>query len=589
MTENQHKYNEICWFGTPENLSPEIMRKSPPLIPFKSDPVDFTQSKLTPIHIFQYIPKNHDCFIYADIFKELDFSSLFKNYSPIGQHAYNPIIIASILIYAYCHGIFSSRLIEFKCHVDLGFMYISHLNCPNFRVLSDFRKTNLEFFQNLFTQTVAIGQELNLVDLKNVCQDGSKFKADTSKHKAMSYGRMKRNIAELNQIIKELLEKIDQIESTEDNHEIQDEYHNLKNELQIKENRLKKILAAKEALETREEHNRPEEKIPDKSQISFADTDARIMGKKGSFDYSYNGQICVDSKKQIIVGQFLTQNANDKQEIDPALLNILWNTGRLPDSMSFDNGYFSGYNLEALAKYGVNAYVAVGREGKQNPDTIEIGKTYFSKYDFIFSEEDNAFICPEGQKMQLKYCDKEGKRTYSGNKDICLNCQRRSICCKSKKGQPRTISVDDYESLRKEMRIKMKDSKSKEIYSRRKVVVEPVFGQIKDLGFRGFHMRGFDKVSGEFALVCSTHNLRKVVNLLRIDILFGSQRVRTQISNYPSKESSKGVMVNSIKLSIKAVKKSQLKIKNLFTNLIFSRFYGKLCTVRKSVCSRTAS
>ena len=135
----------------------------------------------------------------------------------------------------------------------------------------------------------------------------------------------------------------------------------------------------------------------------------------------------------------------------------------------------------------------------------------------------------------------------------------------------------------------MKDSKSKEIYSRRKVVVEPVFGQIKNLGFRGFHMRGFDKVSGEFALVCSTHNLRKVVNLLRIDILFGSQRVRTQISNYPSKESSKGVMVNTIKLSIKAVKKSQLKIKNLFTNLIFSRFYGKLCTVRKSVCSRTAS
>jgi len=581
-----------CWFGTPEELSPEIVMKSPPFIPFKVDPLDFSQSKLSPIHIFQYLPVDHDCFMYADILKGLDFSPLLKNYSPIGQHAYNPGTVASILIYAYCHGVYSSRQIERKCHTDLGFIYISHMNCPNFRVLSDFRKTNADFFQHLFTQSVAIAQELDLIDLENVCQDGSKFKADTSKHKAMSYGRMKKNIAELTEIINELMNKIDQIETTEDAHEIQEDYQNLKTELQIKENRLKKILAAREALEAREEQLHPEETIPDKSQISFADVEARIMGKNGNFDYCYNGQICVDSKGQIIVGQFLSQNANDKQEVTPALLKILWNTGRLPNSMSFDNGYFSGYNLEALVKYEVNAYVAVGKEGKQNPDNIDGDKTFFSKYDFIFSEDDDVFICPEGEKLCLKSCDKEGRRIYSGKKDVCLNCKKRPICCKSKKGQPRTVSVDEYEPLRDEMRVKMKNSKSKEIYSRRKVVVEPVFGQIKNQGFRGFHMKGFDKASGEFALVCSTHNLKKVAKCLVSNVLFSSQCVHTLNFRSTSKEFVKGKIVNLVNCSIKAIKISQFKVRNFLTHLISSKFFdsfGKLFSNRKKWCCRTAS
>jgi len=308
--------------------------------------------------------------------------------------------------------------------------------------------------------------------------------------------------------------KIENIENIEDDCEKWDEYKNLKTELEFKETRLQKILAAKQALEARENELNPNEEIPDKAQISFADIEARIMGKNGDFDYCYNGQICVDRKNQIIVAQFVSQNANDKQEVEPGLLKILWNIGRYPDSMSYDNGYFSGFNLEALTKFGVNAYIAVGREGKEETTNPELDKGFFSKFDFIFSEDDNAFICPEGQKLGLKSCDKEGKRTYSGNKEVCLNCLSRSRCCKSKKGQPRTISVDQYEPLRNEMREKMKGLPAKEIYKERKIVVEPVFGQMKNQGFRRFHLRGFDKASGEFALVCSAHNLKKVVKCL---------------------------------------------------------------------------
>lgn len=502
------------WFGSFEELSPEKHRHSNTNIPFKRVPLDFTQSKFSFMHIFQYLPSDHECFVYEEIFKQLDFTPLLENYSPFGQHAYHPGLISSILIYAYCHGVYTSRQIEKRCKTDLGFMFISKMNCPNFRVLSDFRKNNLAFFQDLFAQTVGIAEHIGLIDFKNVCQDGSKFEADTSKHKAMSHGRMEKNIVKLTELIKELMNKIDQLEFDEDNSAIQNEYQKLKDELQIKENRLNQILSAKKALELREETLHPGGKIPEKSQISFADIEARIMGKKGDYDYCYNGQICVDSANQVIVGQYVTQNANDKQEVAPGLECMLWATGRLPNSMSYDNGYFSGFNLEALSKYKVNAYVAVGREAGPDSNVADKSKKSFTKFDFEYCESEDVFICPDGKKLNLKSTDKEGKRTYSGIKDDCINCKYRSMCCKSKKGEPRTVSSDQYEPLRDEMREKMKQQSSKEVYSKRKVVVEPAFGQIKNKGFRRFHVRGFDKVSGEFALVCSAHNLGKVARFI---------------------------------------------------------------------------
>ena len=585
----QHK--KKFWFGDPDSLSADIIIKNPPDIPFKRDPTDFTQSKLTPLHIFQYLPKDHDCYIYADIFKQLDFSLLFKNYSPLGQHAYNPALISSILIYSYCHGIFSSRQIERKCHTDLGFMYISHMNCPNFRVLSDFRKNNLEFFKYLFNQTVSIAQELKLIDLRNVCQDGSKFEADTSKHKAMSYGRMVKKVDDLSELIRELLIKIENIENIEDDYELLDDYKNLKHELEFKETRLQKILAAKQALEARENEINPNEEIPDKAQISFADIEARIMGKKGEFDYCYNGQICVDSKNQIIVGQYLSQNANDKQEVEPGLLQILWNTERYPDSMSYDNGYFSGFNLEALTKFGVNAYIAVGREGKEEITDSELENGFYSKFNFIFSEDENLFICPEGQKLGLKSCDKEGKRTYSGNKEVCFNCPNRSRCCKSKKGQPRTITIDQYEPLRNEMRVKMKELSAKEIYKKRKIVVEPVFGQMKNQGFRRFHLRGFDKAGGEFALVCSAHNLKKVVKCLSIKISSGSKLTALNAFIPTNNYFKKLMSMNLIQQSVRIINFLPIVTMNDLENAVFKIFshYPKTDLISKMWYSRTLS
>jgi transposase len=159
-------------------------------ISFKGDPAKFNQRLLFPSNIFDLLPKDHECFVYDNIFECIDITSIEKEYSFIGQKAYSQKLIVGILIYAYSRGVFSSRQIERRCHEDLSFMYISHLHCLNFRVLSDFRKNHHEFLKECFKQSALLAKEFGMVSFGHVSLDGSKFKANTSKHKAMSYGYM---------------------------------------------------------------------------------------------------------------------------------------------------------------------------------------------------------------------------------------------------------------------------------------------------------------------------------------------------------------------------------------------------------------
>ena len=484
------------------------------LIPFKKDPIEFNQRSLFPTNVFDLLPSDHSCFVYEDIFKQLDTSSVEQNYSVLGQNAYHPGLITGILIYAYSQGAFSSREIEKKCHEDIGFMFISHLNCPNFRVLSDFRKDNYEFFKECFKKSVLLAMEAGMASLGHISLDGSKFKANTSKHKAMSYGRLKAKEKELTEEIENLLAKAAKCDDQEDEEYKDKTGYEIPEELKIKEKRLAKIKEAKEALEKREQELNPGKKIEDKKQISFADKEARIMGKKGDFDYSYNGQISVDEENQIIVGQHLTQNANDKKEVKPALEEIKETTDNLPDKMSLDNGYMSGDNLEAFDGNDIDVYVATGKGEKKDQRPIEDSNRKIKKSDFNYDEDKDCFICPAGYALELKRKSNDGNKVYQAVKAECDTCPYKARCCSSKKGEPRTINSDDKEPLRQRMNEKMEQESSKEVYKKRKKIVEPVFGQIKNSGFRGFSLRGFEKSSGEFSLVCAVHNFKKIVKAI---------------------------------------------------------------------------
>jgi len=477
---------------------------------FKTPPTEQQQRLLFPSNIYDVLSDNHPCRVYHDLFQQLDTTAIEKQYSLLGQHAYHPKQIVSLLIYAYSRNVFSSRQIQQRCQEDLSFMYVAQMNCPNLRVLSDFRKDHADFFHDCFKQTVRLAMELGLASLGHISLDGSKFKANSSKHKAMSYGHLKEQESKLNEEIKGLLKQAAHCAEEEDQHYKDKTGDEIPEELTFKQQRLEKIQAAKKALEAREKALYPEQTIDDKKQISFADHDARIMGKKGSeFTDNYNPQISVDSDYQIIVGQPVSQKANDKQEVKRALEQLEITTGRQPDKMSLDNGYHSGDNLQALEKVEIEAYVALNKADKTDKESLETSTRKIKKSDFLYDKEQDQFICPADQILPLIQMKKNGRTMYQGKDDICAVCHYQSRCCQSKKGAARSITGDKNEAIRQRMKQTMETDAAKEIYARRKVIVEPVFGQIKNTGFRGFSLRGLKKVSGEFSLVCATHNLKK--------------------------------------------------------------------------------
>jgi transposase len=487
-------------------------------IPFKKPPSEFDQRVLFPSSIFDLLPQDHDARILWDLVSQLDTSKLEKTYSVLGQHAFHPKSITRILIYAYSQGVFSSRQIERKCSEDIGFMYVSEMNCPNFRVLSDFRKNNSEFFKSCFRQSVLLAMETGLASLGHVSIDGSKFKANTSKHKAMSYKRLKEKEKELVATIEELARKAKECDREEDEELGERTGYEISQELRDQEKRLEKVKDAKKALEERENKLHPEKPIEDRKQISFADQDAMLMGKKGQYDYSYNAQITVDKDKQVIVGEHVSQSPNDYGEVEPALQEIKDATGKEPEKISLDNGYFSGENLKTLHDNGIDSYVAPGKGESSERSDIESGSGKLKKSDFTYDPENDCFRCPRGQDLPLKAQGSDGRRYYQGKKKKCQKCPLWNRCSSSKKGTPRTITADDHEELRTQMREKMQSPEAKDIYRLRKVIVEPAFGQIRNLGFGGFSVRGFKAAGGEFSLMCVVHNLRKIAKFA-----FGAQ------------------------------------------------------------------
>ncbi len=199
-----------------------------------------------------------------------------------------------------------------------------------------------------------------------------------------------------------LIEKANRCDQDEDKAYKDKTGYEIPEDLDFKQDRLVKIKAAKQAIEEREEQLNPGKAIDDKKQISFADTDARIMGKNGSFNYAYNAQISVDADLQIIVAQHVSQNANDKQEIEPALLAQQASAAQLPEILSADNGYWSGDNLQALEQSGIDAYFATDKGEKTHKIPLASSDRELVKADFDYHETDNTFTCPEGQVLTMK-------------------------------------------------------------------------------------------------------------------------------------------------------------------------------------------
>src|ERR1019366_7993237 len=336
------------------------------------------QDLLLPPSLRDWLPEGHLAYFVSDLIDELNLSAIESYYEQEerGYPPYHPRMMTKILVYGYCVGVFSSRRLQQRLHEDVAFRVLAADNQPDFRTLSDFRKIHLSTLQGLFEQVLRMALELGALKLGRIAIDGSKLKANASKHKAMSYKRMKEEQKRLKQEVRRLLKEAERIDAEEDARYGRNSYGDeLPAELQRREERLQRIREAKRALEARvrqeaeatakepdgegsQQNVKPEEK----DQYNFTDPESRILKGPDGFLQGYNAQIAVEPVLQLIVGQGVTQEANDKRQLLPMLRQVKEQSGHKPSTVLADNGYLSEENLQGAAKMQVEAYVAAGKQ-----------------------------------------------------------------------------------------------------------------------------------------------------------------------------------------------------------------------------------
>ena len=428
-------------------------------------PWDVEQRWLLPPSVNELVPDGHLAHFVRDTFRdELDLSAIVSEYGEErGFPPFHPVMMTALLMYSYCQGVYSSRRIAKACVERVDFMAVTGRSQPDFRTVAKFRKRHLSSLAGLFEQVLKLCQRAGMVQLGHVALDGTKIKANASKRKAMSYGRMKETEPRLAAEVQSWFDQADALDAVDDTtHGADRTGDELPNWVVSKELRRQRIQAAMAQLEAEAAAPPEDEPTPptsggaptskessvdakpaDKKQLNFTDPESKIMKASDGFIQGYNCQAAVDSVAQVIVAHDVGSQQNDNGELVGMLDRIRRNTGRNPRELSADAGYQSEANLRALRRRKIRGYIAVTKE-----------------------------------RMKAKLS------------------QRRST--------PRS-------ALAIEMRRRIDRGGYRSRYRLRKTIVEPVFGQVKSArGFDRFSMRGREAARGEWAMACTAHNLLKL-------------------------------------------------------------------------------
>jgi transposase len=441
---------------------------------------DYNQVMMLPPTIDEWLPQNHLARFVVTIISNLDLSEIYNSYGRMGSTAYDPKMLLGLIFYGYCTGVFSSRKIEQATYDSIAFRYISGDYHPDHDTINTFRQRFLPQVSDLFEQLLLIAAESGVLKIGNVSFDGTKVKANASKHHAMSYKHATELERKIHEEVQFLLKKAQETDQSDDIDGL-----NIPDEISRREDQLAVIKQAKKVIEERakkryekekEEYDQkikkrkekeektdkkcrgkaprpPEEGPKDKDQYNFTDPESRIMKTKDGFDQCYNAQAGVDHDSRLIVGHSLSNHPNDKQDLLVTVDAIPQKVG-VPQAGCADAGYLSESNIEELESRGIDPYIAAGRE---------------SHHSFLdkFQEKDVKDALPQ----------KKGSKIEN-------------------------------------MKQKLRSQTGKEIYRFRKMTVEPVFGIIKQaMDFRQFSLRGIEKVRKEWGLVCLSYNIKRLFNL----------------------------------------------------------------------------
>ncbi len=418
-------------------------------------PYEPDQLLLLPPALSDWVPEKHLARFVGELVDGLDLSAIEETYDEErGYPPYHPRMMVKVLLYAYATGTYSSRRIETKLQDSVAFRFLAAGNQPDFRTISDFRKKHGEALSELFCQVLRLCRKAGLVKLGRVAVDGTKIKANASKHKAMSYGRMKSTEAALQREADNLLRRAEQSDDDGDRHYGKDKRGDeLPEELAHRESRLRKIREAMAELQAEaKDQARAEGKDPrraepeDKAQRNFTDPESSIQKQGRSYIQGYNAQVAVDEQAQVIVSQHVTAVAPDVNELMPVVKRISKLLRAKPKQVLADAGYWSEANVDALEKMGVDAFIATQRRKHSDP----------------------LPPAPRGRPPQ----------------DL---------------------------SPKQRMARKLLTLRGRATYAWRQILPEPVFGQIKQArGFRQFLRRGLQRVGQEWSLICTVHNLLKL-------------------------------------------------------------------------------
>jgi transposase len=478
------------------------------------------------VRLDEALPPEHPVHVFVDLVQGVDLRHFVIAPGPKGERPYHPHALFGILAWGYLHGVRSARKLARLARQEATFVYLAGGGRPNYRTLARFRRDNAGAFTAVFQETVVLALRLGLARLGHVALDGTKLKANTSKHKAMSYGRMRQREAQLKEEIARLVEQAEARDTAEDQeYGIDSDGYSVAEELARREARLAKIQAAREHLEAeqRAEQGVPEDAAPeiaDKEQRSFADDDARIMlMKRGAYDYAYNAQAVVDAESGVIVAAVLTNVAPDMRHLPGLVAEVrtLRDGAGLPDdrptTVSADAGYFSGENA-AEDGAGLDLLIAAGRD---DPAAATTKATVYSIDRFGYDPAHDVWICPADKLLVLQVTPpgatgRPSTNQYRAASADCADCPLRAVCLKPDEDH-RVLQAKDRRSAGA-MRYKLRQPDARRRYARRKTIVEPVFGQLKEArGFTTLSLRGLTRAAGEYLLACLAHNLGKLLRV----------------------------------------------------------------------------
>jgi len=439
---------------------------------------------LFPPSLADFLGSDDEVHIFREVTEHLDISRLDSDLNGMGQHPYHPRMLLRLVMWGMANRVVSTRRIEVLARRDVSFIYLAGGQRPDYRT--------------------------------------TKLKANTSKHKAMSYGRMKEEEKRLEREIDELMQQAEAVDREEDEAFGEDRNgYNLPEELQRREERLEKIRRVKDELERekREEQRLKEGEAPrieDREQRSFADPDGRMMlMKRGQFDYAYNAQACVEEGHGVIVAAELTNEASDTVHLPQMVEEVRELRQELgfraeegeETKMSADSGYFSAENIKAEGE-GIELLIASGRENKEKGKEFRENQVYSVK-EFSYDKEEDVWRCPGGRllRRETKGSGKEQPLLSRYICNDCAGCELRRYCLKPNEDR-RVLVVDESQLIRGEMRARLKKPEKQAIYRKRKWVAEQSIGQIKEgLGFRGVTVRGESFARAQWLFVCAVHNV----------------------------------------------------------------------------------